>query len=301
MLLNKKKILKCFGFILSVVLLYFVLKSLFNNIEAVKIYIKNVNYFYLFLSILLGSLYNIVNAYNWVGIQKYLGGKNSRINYLHVALLTYFFRYIPGGIWNIFGKIAWCVNKGDSKQLSLASVILEHLLQVITAIFFGGVLVSFFLSSEYSFFSFILLIVILLFPFFISFPLNFFLKKNNEESLSLNVCFLYNYFFRYSLSWILAGISLVVFVKSFSDISPINSLKISLSYPLSWAVGFLSPAPNGLGVREMVLQYLLSSTLGAALVTLIVLLARIWSIISEFVSLILFEGYCLLKKIKIFC
>ena len=71
-----------------------------------------------------------------------------------------------------------------------------------------------------------------------------------------------------------------------------------LSYPISWVVGFLSPSPNGMGVREGVLRLLLGERYSYELLLLITLTTRIWTILGEVVAFAGFESYYHLRTKK---
>ena len=100
--------------------------------------------------------------------------------------------------------------------------------------------------------------------------------------------------------WLLTGIGLIILVVAFSKVEVLQGIYLILSYPISWVIGFLSPSPNGMGIREGVLGMLLGDTYNYELLLLITLTSRIWTILGEIVAFVGFKlVYVISKRGKI--
>ena len=69
----------------------------------------------------------------------------------------------------------------------------------------------------------------------------------------------------YFMFFIIAGLLLVFIVKIFLDLNFIISAKIIVIFSIAWIAGFIIPgAPGGIGVREVVIIFFISSIVGEA-------------------------------------
>ena len=89
---------------------------------------------------------------------------------------------------------------------------------------------------------------------------------------------------------------LVLWVLAFDQVSLEQAFYLVLSYPICWVVGFLSPSPNGLGVREGVMQFLLTGMYTDSLLVLITVTSRLWTIVGEVLSFAIFKPLYLVAK-----
>ena len=86
------------------------------------------------------------------------------------------------------------------------------------------------------------------------------------------------------LLWMCQGLAFFLFINSLFPVGFSQLYPISGAYTLAWLIGFLSiVTPGGLGVREGILTFLLSSYMPAAQATLCVLLYRVWTISAEII------------------
>jgi uncharacterized membrane protein YbhN (UPF0104 family) len=81
-------------------------------------------------------------------------------------------------------------------------------------------------------------------------------------------------------SWTLSGLSFYFVLRSLgSSLGPADIGAIVSAFSLAWLLGFLFViSPGGIGVREAVLIFLLSATLGATQISVAAVIARLlWS------------------------
>jgi glycosyltransferase 2 family protein len=90
------------------------------------------------------------------------------------------------------------------------------------------------------------------------------------------------YLLSYSLSWLLFGLAFLIFVKSMTQADFKTYPTLTGAYAFSLNIGFLAIfTPGGIGVREGVLVFLISSLFPLPVSTLISLLSRLWMTVGE--------------------
>ena len=295
---KKKQIVKLLGIVLSLVILGFMLYQFVQNWNDIKPYLANTNWIILIIAIILYAIAFLSTGYNWAYVLWNLDPKLTRREYLNIHMISALARYIPGGIWNIVGKAYMCTEKGVEKSATTASMILEYVFQIVSSglffIFFLPVLMKEVLNLWLTI-AFIagILVVLLLLPWGVRVGTKILGKifKEDLAEIYLTNRYVYSVLLRYMAVWIFTGFGLIVLVKAFSEIEFMQGIYLILSYPISWVVGFLSPSPNGMGIREGVLSLLLGSSYSYELVLLITLTTRIWTMLGEAVAFVGYQIY----------
>lgn len=298
----KKKIVKVLGIVLSIVILWFMVSQFIENWQDIKPYLSQMNIVWFIISIVIYAVVFLLTGYNWAYVLWKLDPKLETIDYLDIHMTSALARYIPGGIWNIVGKAYMCTNKGVEKSATTISMILEYVFQIISSclflLFFIPVL---FRESINTYLTILIVIAVILAVLVIPYAVKIGIKivgklfKDDISNISLNKVFIYNVLSRYVGVWLLTGIGLVILVIAFSKVELLQGIYLILSYPISWVVGFLSPSPNGMGIREGVLGVLLGDAYSYELLLLITLTSRIWTILGEALA---FVGFKLVYTIK---
>lgn len=86
----------------------------------------------------------------------------------------------------------------------------------------------------------------------------------------------------YVLNWLLFGVALYVFVRSFYDLELSSILYLTGAISLAGMIGILAVfAPSGLGVREGVLAILLDQAMPTAVALVVSIASRIWLTVVE--------------------
>lgn len=195
-------------------------------------------------------------------------------------------RYIPGIIWPYLSRIQMCSEQGISKTVTTTSMILENLLLASSSIVLSSPLLLLYLELE----SFQLFGVMLLVPALLLIML--FLLKNTTQIASNNRYLLPLRSFElkklfplalfYVTFWLVFGYCFLLMCESIVTIDPNKRLLVALSFPVSFAVGFIvSISPGGLGIREGVMYTLLLPLLGSTNAALIAVFSRLWLITME--------------------
>ena len=294
----KKTALKAVGLLAGLLILWFMGKDIVCNWEDIVPYLTNMRVPLFLVSILLYGLAFLFTGYNWTWLLWKMEAGPGRREYLNAHMVSALARYIPGGIWSIVGKAYLCNKKGVSKQATTVSIILEYVFQIVSSgLFFVALIPFLFQRGKNTWLSIGCLLaaaaVLILLPFCINLGIRILSKvmKKDCGDIRLKPVFVYQVLLRYVGAWLVTGVGLLVLMSAFSDFDGLQGIYLVLSYPVSWVVGFLSPSPNGMGIREGILRVLLGERQAHELVLLIVVTTRIWTILGEIVAFLGFKLY----------
>ena len=293
----KKKLLKIIGVILSLLILWFMGNQFVKNWQDIKPYLSNMKIGWFIVSIIMYAIVFLLTGYNWSYLLWKMDSKLGKMDYLDIHMTSALARYIPGGIWNIVGKAYMCTNKGVEKRATTISMILEYVFQIISSslflLFFIPIL---FANNNNSFWivalaGLLIILTVIFIPNIIKVGVKVIGKvfKDDTSEINLEKKYVYNVLGRYVGVWLLTGIGLIILVIAFSKVEILQGIYLILSYPISWVIGFLSPSPNGMGIREGVLGVLLGNSYNYQLILLITLTSRIWTILGEIVAFVVFK------------
>lgn len=288
-----KKVLKCIGFILGIYIVYILLQDVIENRKILYTYFMESNKVFILLSIAVFTIAFFVNGYTWAFIIRKIKSSTNLLELLNVQFSTAFARFIPGGIWGSVGKIVVCSNIGIEKKIVGYTVFLEYMISVFTSVLFGIFFIP--LLTGFSIPYIVLIIIFVLSPIIFSVFYNqivsFILKliKKDIDKISLEIKTMFSAISLYILSWALNGIALLLLVNAFYEISIVEAMYLIASYPVSWVIGFVSPTPNGIGVREWCISFLLGATTISSISVIVGVLARVCSTIGECIVYILIK------------
>lgn len=243
-----------------------------------------INYYYLVgLSLCLLSYY-LFTSFIWV---KIINGCEETIDWktgLIIHSYSQAAKYLPGGMWNVLGRVFLCSKRGMNVARVSTSIFLEIILNIIA----GGILVVLtgysVLNLNVSVIIIVGILVVIWFykPNLLIKPALLLYSKWKRQSIELNVTRkqLIYWTLLFTGAWFMYSVVFYYFITVILNI-PINfSFSIGVLI-FSWLVGFVSPIPGGLGVREGSMTALLSIQLPYADALTISLFTRFWLIIIE--------------------
>lgn len=258
---------------------------------------------YIVISIVCFVVFQYCLALLWVQLINREEMKISKVELVRIYLISQLAKYIPGGIWNYAGRIYLIKAKGISTYWAAMTMVYETVFTLIGAalillginIFMPKQIVFNLSSYTRSFSSIFLLFGLLLFfnfkgKEFIDYLIRKFNKDCNYSfcNVSLNSIEIIKYILFYGLNWLIFLEGFYVFTRSLdSNVNPGFSA-LSVVFIVSWVLGFISPTPSGIGVREGIMTYLLSFFLPETLAITISLISRIWLIAGEIIAVSLF-------------
>ncbi|MCD5380694.1 hypothetical protein LR004_02100 [Candidatus Gracilibacteria bacterium] len=279
-------------------IIYFFGKTLYSNFSEIKNYDFEINFGYLFLSLVsflvffwsLGILWKgllispLLTSPHGRGIAQKIVNKD--IHYINA--ISWISKYIPGKVAMVATKVLYLEKFGVSKKTSFLSCLYEHIFQIMSSFLLSlPFIIYYFWGTQndiYVMLSSLSLIVgiIIIHPYIFNKVLNFaltlFKKTPLDASHFLSLSQILKYILGYSVSMILKGGSFVLFVASITQIGGIQDI---VFYTFAWifagVIGIISIfAPNGLGVREGVLTLILTLVLPLEIAILISIGSRLW-------------------------
>lgn len=294
---KRKKLLMLLG----IVVIGFLLKDLIEVWPEAKLYIINANYGVLILSVVLYMLGMFLNGVAWCMIVRVLDKTISMLDCMNIQFTSAFARYLPGGIWGIVGKSVACCNGGVDKSVVYFSILIEYAFIVSTAASFVLLLIP---GSGISIFYIIPIIITLVVLGVVI--LYFLYNKVKKVHEIIELCRVMIQRMKavdivritiiYLVSWALIGGGFMVLGRSFFTITAEEAVRFIACYPVSWVAGFLSPFPNGIGMREWCLNFFLGLTYAAEITILVSCLSRVWATVGDVVSYGIFKLCYIIKK-----
>lgn len=210
-------------------------------------------------------------------------------------------RYVPGGVWNYVARFYLGKNR-ISQQAAVTSMILETGLRVISEVFVFALSLPFwpdrrFLATEIMplLAGGVALGLVLIHPAL----LRHFGKLEALRRAGLEIDNFSGLRYRimlalllyYMLSVVAVGGAFFLLIEGFYPVPPHLFPAVAGSLAASVVLGFLIPfVPNGWGVQEGVLAFLLSRMMPLSVSVVIAVTARVWLIIGEAVWILVAVG-----------
>lgn len=281
---------------------YFIVQQInmkFSDIVNYLLYAKSLFYYALALFIVfLGA-----QALIWVGLLNEEERRLSRYRGLTIYMNSQFAKYLPGGVWNLVGRMVLTSKHGVVLGTQVAAILYEGMMLTIVSLIYAVILL-------YDIDSLFLPVVIpaavcLLLIYMFYNPLRIWIQKllgririvkrfdGMKLTLTRNRFFLYLGY--YLASHLLQGFAFWLLLKSFG----IQSVSISAAagvFALSWLIGLISPLPGGIGIREGALVFLLTLWVPVAQAMEFSIITRVWNLIGEMSLFIILNGIDLIRK-----
>lgn len=251
------------------------------------------------------AIHLLLIALSWKIIIKIITQKNVPLSYLQkVFCKSNLMKYIPGNILQYVGRNQVAVDC----DLSHADIALSTVLDVVANVLGVSIVSGMGLLScerkieiknilqEHINIILVLFLFLLMSAALILFrkKISLFFRKYGKILTSKNVR---SYLF--CISWYLffaiyTGILFGITLMYIADVPIENMQQICIiigAYQLSWLVGFLLPgAPGGIGVREIILSFLLGFYFNVDSVTLAVVIYRFVTICGDFLAMVFAEA-----------
>ncbi|WP_162924634.1 lysylphosphatidylglycerol synthase domain-containing protein [Rubrobacter indicoceani] len=282
---------KLVGPVLVLLVAVFLVRALVSSWDEVRDYRWSFDFSFLTLSVGLMFLYYAQQWGGWRLVMRSFGDPLSRSESVAIWFATILGRYVPGSVAMVAGRVVMCQRRGIPARDTLASIVYENALILISALVVTAASVPFWPDFEYRPYALLLVVLApvglaMIHPKVFRRAANFALKKTNREPLEKTLSFgrvlaLLAY---YVGGWVLLGLAFACLTASVAPVEfslPEVALLIG-GYAFAWEVGFLSlVTPSGLGVKEAVLALVLSLVLPVPAVVAVVVLSRLWQTLVE--------------------
>jgi hypothetical protein len=210
-------------------------------------------------------------------------------------LKTQIARYLPGGVWDIAGRLALGYQGGISVRAMSASVVLEMALQVLSAAIFllaVPLLRGDAVSRSYLPVAIVLIVACLIVatPPVFTRLVNLALRLLRKPPLAIRMTYggVLLLLATRVLSHFLFGAGFVLFAWGVTEISWSQVPAMLAAYVGAWLVGYLAViVPMGIGVREAVLALLLQGMFPFGVISAMALGYRGWLLIRDLLAALL--------------
>jgi len=303
----KNIIIQLIKAIISVIIIFFIVRYVIKNVNALNNFEFHLNYFYLIISFFILLIY----IFNQFVLWYYLTRKNqcsiSFSNSMTSRAYSEFGKYIPGKVFG-YAMLFYAYSKTKQSKMLVAFCMFFELLASVLAASLIFLLSLFFTDihefQKYRIIAFILLafFFVLIHPKILKYVSAVFLKIAKREPVQLNVSYiqLLKIIFLYVLNFLVFGVAFVLFINSIYPVSFSNYLFITGTTAGAGLIGlFAIFVPAGLGVREGILVFTLSFILPPAYTGIIALTSRLWITFAELFLVGLIFGFSKIKRLKI--
>ena len=272
-------------------ILFFLIRFLFNNWREVAAFDFTFTYSYLILSFPALLVFFFLRVYAWKAILKKMQIALPLSKCLKVSFLSMMGKYLPGKVWTVLGKVYLSDKEGVPKVEAFTSVVIEIVLEIVASIFFFffylfSLMEQPLLSPKVLYLLGLILVggLVFLHPRVFYKVLNALLSRFKKETIPEVIKYrdIIQIFLFYVVIILVQGVAFYFFVNALFYVPLQNLVGLTACFAVAGALGTLSFfAPSGLGVREGILALLLSTYIISPIAVLISLLARIWVTLVE--------------------
>lgn len=285
----KTNIIKLLKLIISIIIIFYLLKYIKANSNTLSSFQFHFNYYYLIFSFIVLLIY----FFNQLIIWHYLTKQNKcNINFsLSITSRAYseFGKYVPGKVVGYAMLLYVYSKENQSKRLVAISMFYELLTSTLAAslvflfsLFFTDI--NEFRKYRIIALSLMILFFIIIHPSILKYLSSFFFKifKREQQPIDISYSQLLKIIMLYVLNFLIYGIAFMLFINSISPISFSNYIFITGTTIGAGIIGLFAVfVPAGLGVREGVMIFTLSFLITPAFAGIIALTTRIWMIFAE--------------------
>jgi hypothetical protein len=274
---------------------YFFYLQFKRNVDAISTFHFHINLYYIFISVILGSVALFAGPVVWrIYVNNYLQKKLSYSEGFTLYCTSTMFKYIPGKIWTYAAQIALM----SSKEISNAALIYINLASFICLAFVSAAYALYYylfylrpVEWEIAVLIFIVLII-LDFVFiiwnnsiinYLIIPLNKLLKIKIRPIKTKRIIFVHAQII-YFIMYILLGLGMYFLAKGINIGIPLNNIFAILATAaiavVSGLIAFFSM--GGLGVREGAMFFMLKQFSNIETALILPIAVRLLSTIVEF-------------------
>ena len=267
-------------------------KMVWENWDQVKETSFSLRFFPLLLSTLIFVLSYFIQIWAWYLITLKLG---VAIPFGETTASWFFSqlgKYLPGKVWLFLSRLYLYDSRGKSKKTITVALYFEvvtllmaaGLISWVSLLFLKGVRSSYFGISAFRLTFIFIPVLFFLHPKVLQRLFNRILTFLKREPISLSISYsdLLWVLGISVLSWVVGGIGFYFFVDSVFPLPSGHVPYLTGALAISSTLGLVALfAPGGLGVREGVLVYLLSSIMPSPVAVILSVLTRLWMTFIE--------------------
>lgn len=289
-----KRVLRIAGqTILGAAIAYFIYRSVSTQLDKSNFLTLKFSPAYLIASWVVICAYYLLFAGGLALVMRNLGYRPRYRDVFKLSFAANLGKYLPGGVWQVTGKVAMARKAGVEPHAALVAAVVETALSVTggTLLFLTTTLLGAPLPAEvpqWPLFVIVAVILVVLMPqiFARMVALGMRLLKIDGEPPHLKLGQIIWLTLYYAAIWVVAGTAFWLFARSLTPGPGAGVFTYAGFYAAASIAGLLVLfVPSGLGVREGFLVLLLSDVIagGSATAWVVALAARVWSTAMELV------------------
>jgi len=259
-----------------------------------------------YAAVLVAFLSQLAQGWLWVRLMNALrasdesGGPLSLGAGLAVFVHSMFAKYVPGGIWNLLGRLYLGRKVGLTFGRQVAGMLYETVFLVFAAALFS----LFYLGWGLAAVPLVAATAAVYGPATRGLERlarrlgrkgRFGRRMTENLSLELPRAEFFRFLALYGVNQLAVGVGFWLLLSGFGVVA-FSWAEAAGLYALGWLIGCLSPLPGGLGVREGALAALLAPRIGWTAAAEAAVLARIWTLLGEAALYVAVAGARLLLK-----
>lgn len=272
-----------------VVILGFIVRSLVLNWHQLAEADLHFDFALLAVSVLVLTLWMVIQALTWHRLTISIGVAIPMARAVAAWFYSQLGKYLPGKVFLYLGRLHFYVREGrpaGAVSLAFGVEFVGNLAAAVFTVLIAGLTLDVPGFDRYRWLLGAALVALLvgLHPLFLTrlIALAARVVRRRPFPVTLTYRQILTYLVVYVANWLVFGVALYVFIRSFYPIEPGSILYLTGAFAFAGMVGILAVfAPSGLGVREGVLGLFLGRVMPTAVALVVALATRVWLTVVE--------------------
>ena len=277
------------GFPLTAVAFYFIISYISKNWNQVISQVESFNFAAFVSGIFFLTLFFLLRSIAWNRLLEQEGFRLSPAKSIYLLSISEIRRYIPGSVLGFLSRVNNFNLNNIPAKMVVKLILYESVIFLLTSSIIsipGALYLADRIRFDTSHYLFIFFLGVSL--FLVLLAIYFSSKKYREKANDIikHLPKFGTIFLLMCVAWIFFGLGTYLVGASINYLDPRRIVELVSFFVLSWVIGYLVViAPLGLGVREAVITFGLSSYMPLSIAAAISILSRIAMVISEVIFL----------------
>lgn len=285
----KKKLLKVIKTVCFVLVLFFLVKVIYDNFNDLRHTDFKLNMTVFLISLIIYMVYKFHNAVLWHYLTVKLNCNIRMDNSVIAWSYSQLGKFVPGKVFYLLGRLYYYKKENVSVKKITLCFLLENGYTFLAALFMfiaSSTFIELGVLNRYKVYSSLLLFLFFIFinPFFLEKGINLILKILKKEPIKIGLAYIdmVILLIHFVSNWLIMGVGFFVLSASLYPIGLDKFFYLTAVFALSNVIGILSFfAPAGIGIRETILIFALKALMPAPFAVIIAIVSRLWYTAGE--------------------